>query len=303
MFIMSCVLAMLSPAVDCSPEDHECNGKQYERLAAAATVPQHRANQFYGAHRAYIARFDETGEVEHLCAARRTFDRGIAIKEQTSGQRAAFAALRGALVKREQESGAQCRKPTRRPREAAAVEAPPPGSTQGDASALAGMPGLAPPASKEIAEPPPAEPKHSEARANPAPVRPTAAVSVPPPRTRDDATRRRVRAGLATLIPGFVLLAPTAGVLAFRASVGSDWDELRAKTQGRSPTPDEDSAGDALNSRFRGATAAAVALGVTSAALVVTGTVLLATRRHSSRVAFGPWGARGVGGFAIRGRF
>jgi hypothetical protein len=305
MFIMTCILAILSPAVDCSPEDHECNGRQYERLAAAATVPQHRANQLYGAHRAYVARFDETGKVEHLCAARRTFDRGIAIKGQTTGQRAAFAALRSALVKREQESGAQCRKPTRRPREAAPAEAPRPGSTQGDASALAGMPGstLAPPAPKEIAETPPAEPKHSDTRDNPPPVRPTMAVSVPPAHTRDDAARRRVRAGLATLVPGLVLLAPTAGVLAFRAGVQSDWDELRRDTQGRSPTPNEDSAGAALNSRHRGATAAAVVLGVTSAALVVTGTVLLATRRHSSRVAFGPWGSRGVGGLVIGGRF
>jgi hypothetical protein len=158
-------------------------------------------------------------------------------------------------------------------------------------------PALAPPASNAVAEVPPA--KDSDFPTNSVP----ASISVLPAHTGDDSARRRVRAGLATLVPGLVLLAPTAWVLAFRAGVRSDWAELRRETQGRSPTPDEENAGTALNNRYRGATAAVVALGVTSAALVVTGTVLLATRRHSSRVAFGPWGSRGVGGLAIRGRF
>lgn len=306
MFIMSCVLAILSPAIECSPEDHECNGNQYERLAAATNVPQHRANQLYGAHRAYLARFDETGKAEHLCAARRTFERGIAIKGQTSGQRAAFAALRSALIDREEKSGVQCKKPAKRPEGPAAIEAQLPGPAQGEPSVLAGMPSastLAPPASNAVIDAPPAEQKYSESRTNSVPVRPTVSVSVPRPATRDDTARRRVRAGLGTLFPGLILLAPTAGVLAFRAGVRSDWDALRAETKGRSPTLDEESSGNALESHFRGATAGAVVLGVTSAALVVAGTVLLAARRHRSRVAFGPWGARGVSGFVIQGRF
>ena len=58
-----------------------------------------------------------------------------------------------------------------------------------------------------------------------------------------------------------------------------------------------------LRQRYRVTTASAAALGATGVALVVTGVVLLATGGRRPRVAVAPWGARGVGGLVLKGRF
>ena len=115
--------------------------------------------------------------------------------------------------------------------------------------------------------------------------------------------RRRVRAGLGTLVPGVLLFVPMAAVLTYRADVDDDMAALRARTKGRESTEAEVDAALALDQRYMGTTIAAAVLGTTGAALVVTGTILLATRARPRRVAVAPWGARGLGGLVLRGRF
>ena len=58
-----------------------------------------------------------------------------------------------------------------------------------------------------------------------------------------------------------------------------------------------------LSQRYRATTVGAAVLGATGAALAVTGVVLLATGGRRPSVAVAPWGARGVGGLVLEGRF
>ena len=114
--------------------------------------------------------------------------------------------------------------------------------------------------------------------------------------------RRNLRVGVGTLVPGLLLFAPVAGLLAYRGSAREELMGINADTKLRPGTPAEDARATALDSRIVGATAGAVARGVTGAALVVTGTVFLATGRRTNRVAAAPWGGRGFGGLVLRGR-
>lgn len=113
----------------------------------------------------------------------------------------------------------------------------------------------------------------------------------------------RRQAGFGTLVPGVLLVAPLAGVLAYRADIDRDLAALRATTSGRANTPEEEATGLALNRRYRGATIAAAAVGTMGAALVLTGAILLATSGKPRRVAVAPWGGRGIGGLVLEGRF
>ncbi len=115
--------------------------------------------------------------------------------------------------------------------------------------------------------------------------------------------RRHLRAGVGTLVPGLLLFAPMAGLLAYRGSAREELMGINADTKLRPGTPAEDARAVTLNNRIVGATAGAVALGVTGAALVVTGAVFLATGRRANRVAVAPWGGRGSGGLVLQGRF
>ena len=123
----------------------------------------------------------------------------------------------------------------------------------------------------------------------------------PPPVDRVD--RRRFRAGVGTLVPGLLLFAPVAGLLAYRGDGREELAGINAATKMRSGTPAEDARVTALDNRYIATTAGAVALGVTGAALVVTGAVLMATGRRPNRVAVAPWGGRGIGGLVLQGRF
>jgi len=139
------------------------------------------------------------------------------------------------------------------------------------------------------------------------PVGPAAATSEP--RRGDVAPtsgrtrRRRVHAGVGTLVSGLVLLAPMAGVLAYRETKEDALWSLGATRAGRTPTPAEAELAADLNRRYQSMTVGAAVLGVTSAALVVTGAVLLATGGRRSRMAVAPWGGRGLGGLVLEGRF
>lgn len=122
-----------------------------------------------------------------------------------------------------------------------------------------------------------------------------------PPADRHD--RRLVRAGVGTIVPGLLLMAPMAGLLAHRAAGERDLAAHNLDTATRTPTAEDDAKAEALRQRYATTTAGAVAFGVTGSALVVTGAVLLATGTRHRRVAVAPWGARGLGGLMLQGRF
>lgn len=132
--------------------------------------------------------------------------------------------------------------------------------------------------------------------ASPVPTRDT----VP---TRSPADKRRVQAGVGTLVPGLLLFVPMAAVLAQRGLVERGLRQLQADTTGRALTDPELDRAATLDRQYRGTTAACAVLGATGAALAVTGLVLLATPKRRSPVAVAPWGARGVGGVILEGRF
>jgi len=114
---------------------------------------------------------------------------------------------------------------------------------------------------------------------------------------------RRVRAGVGTLVPGLLLFAPVAAAVARRGAAEHDLKALQADMAGRRLTDTEQVQVEALNQRYRATTVAAAVLGATGAALVVTGVVLLATGGRRPQVAVAPWGARGVGGLILEGKF
>ncbi len=114
-------------------------------------------------------------------------------------------------------------------------------------------------------------------------------------------TSRRRQAGLGLMLSGLTLLVPMTAPLVLR---GRGEAELRAlREEDRILTAVEETRAASLRQQYRVTTAAAVTLGVAGAAMVVTGAVLLATRGRSNRVAVAPWGARGVGGLVLAGRF
>ena len=133
------------------------------------------------------------------------------------------------------------------------------------------------------------------------PSEPPTPRSAPPPVDRAD--RRRFRAGLGTLVPGLLLFVPMAGLLAYRGDGREEVAGISAETKGRPATAAETARVAVLSDRYAATTAGAVALGVTGAALVVSGAVLLATGRPPNRVAVAPWGGRGIGGLVLQGRF
>ncbi len=114
---------------------------------------------------------------------------------------------------------------------------------------------------------------------------------------------RRVRAGVATLVPGLLMFAPMAGVLAYRARGEEELRVIQGATIDREASEAETQRALVLRQRYSATTVGAAVLGASGAALAVTGLVLLATRGRASRVAVAPWGARGVGGVVIEGRF
>jgi len=142
-----------------------------------------------------------------------------------------------------------------------------------------------------------------ETAAAPKPEAPPSPVTHPPPPVGERGERRRVRVGVGTLVPGLVMFAPMAGLLAYRAAGERELLAHDAETMTRPRTDADDRKAAALNQRYTASTAGAIALGVMGAALVVTGAVLLATGARERRMSVTPWGARGVGGLVLEGRF
>ncbi len=114
--------------------------------------------------------------------------------------------------------------------------------------------------------------------------------------------RRRIRAIMATLIPGLLLSAPMAAVLVHRRNGERELAPLLTVALQRPLTQSEHDEVDSLNHRYRATTAGAAVLGATGVALAATGVALLATSRRTP-VTVAPWGARGAGGLVLGGRF
>ena len=125
---------------------------------------------------------------------------------------------------------------------------------------------------------------------------------LPPPQT-DRHDRRRVRAGVGTLVSGLALFAPMAGLLVYRNAGERDLMALDRETMDRPRTKQDDATAAALGQRYTATTAGAIVLGVTSAALVVTGAVLVGSGKRNRRMAAAPWGAWGAGGLVLEGKF
>lgn len=121
--------------------------------------------------------------------------------------------------------------------------------------------------------------------------------------TRSQADKRRVRVGVGTLVPGLLLFAPMAAVLAHRGAAERDLKVLQADSAGRRLTDAEREQVAAMDRRYHATTVGAAVLGATGAVLAVTGAVLLATGGRRPAVAVAPWGARGVGGVVLEGKF
>lgn len=137
-------------------------------------------------------------------------------------------------------------------------------------------------------------------RVAPQPVAVPRAVVKPAEDPRD---RRRLRVGVGTLVPGLVMLAPMAGLLAYRSAGERELTALDVETMTRPRTDDDYKKASELNQRYAATTAGAIVLGAAGAALVVTGAVLLATGHRSRRLAATPWGSPGAGGVVLQGRF
>lgn len=149
----------------------------------------------------------------------------------------------------------------------------------------------------------PVLPSTPPAQAQPVPPPVVTPKPGPPPRLADGQDRRRVRAGVGTLVPGLVLLAPMAALLAVRAGIRGELADLAEATATRPATEAETTRFAVLDDRYGATTAAAAVLGVTGGALVVTGAVLLTAKRRQPHTALAPWGGRGVGGLVLQGRF
>lgn len=104
-----------SPAREREPADNRCKAALFERRAAAAASPKARALYLHGAHRSYLALFDQTREVKHLCAARKTYEQSLAVEGQPDKQRESFAALLGDLTSREAKQRVRCAHGTKGP--------------------------------------------------------------------------------------------------------------------------------------------------------------------------------------------
>lgn len=154
---------------------------------------------------------------------------------------------------------------------------------------------------QHICEPPPVQVEApTGAAAQLQPPKP----ETPPPAPVERPRPRHLRAGVATLASGLALFAPVAGVLVYRRHGEDDLANLIAIVGDNEGTDAQQQLADSLRQRYRATTAAAAVLGTAGVALVVTGAVLLATgRERRSRVAVAPWGARGVGGLVLEGRF
>jgi hypothetical protein len=290
----------------CPPADNRCKAELFVRQAATAKTAKERALYLHGAHRSYLALFDQTGEVKDLCAARRTYDQSLAIKGQPESQRASFAARQADLTSRERERGTRCgRAAKREPKPEPQVVATSP------------RPQDAPPATNDAPQQPalalePIVPSEPQSELLPVVARPRPPVAVrpssPPPWTHADVQaaqpgRRLVIAGGVSLGAGLALTG-VAGYLGGRL-LGT-WRDSQAlhDAAGSLGTEDQAARDAALASDYQRLRAPTMAMAIVGGSTLIVGAVLVGVgarrlARVASRAALLPM----PGGLAFRARF
>jgi hypothetical protein len=91
----------------CELTDNACKAEEFVEKSKRA-APALRATYLFGAHRSYLAAFAKTGEPRHLCAARKSLDRSLAVPGQSAKQLADFQAARPELEALEQKYAIRC---------------------------------------------------------------------------------------------------------------------------------------------------------------------------------------------------
>lgn len=305
MNVVACCLAAAlalqggAPA-PCDLTDNACKAPHYERRAAETEDMSLRALYLHMAHRSFLALYDKTGRPEYLCAARRAYDRSVAIRAQPDEQRATFVKVLPELEAREEGSDVRCEAvKQRRPKPHAPLLAKPAAPTE---PASGGSPAAS--TALSPAQRPQTSPTPSVALLEPAPEPPVEPLL---PVTRKPAERRvgrpLVLAGGVTLGVGLTLVAVAAytggrALRAYREGV-----ELQDDVQGR---PDDAARARhlELETEYRAMLPLAVGTTVVGGAAVVVGVVLSAVggrrlAQRSRRTAFLP----AFGGLAFRARF
>ncbi|MCY1071909.1 hypothetical protein OV090_44605 [Nannocystis sp. RBIL2] len=312
-----------SGARKCELTDNRCKAELFVQRAKEAKSDEQRALYLNVAHRSYLALFDKTGEARHLCAARRLFDRSVAIKNQSAEQRASFEKLRGDLTTREREAKVRCEGPAKQPKAEAPLlmgksGVPTDPGVAGNASVEA-SPGVA-----ASAEPPASSAVSVEASAS----TPQAADSIAPAkpgsdRQREDellpVSRRSLppaksssspRAGRDLVIGGGVALGlgvVLASVVTYTGvgmhEVQRQARELRDKVDGHA-TDGQLAQDAALRREYERLGPPTLALALAGGAATVVGAVLVGVgarrmARRPSQTAFIPV----PGGVAFRARF
>jgi hypothetical protein len=117
---LACLLA-LQPATatpsgsSCDLFDKRCKAEQSLQRAKTAKSDEHHARYYFYAYRDFLLLFDQTGDAKAVCKARRAFDQSVAVKGQSSAQRASFMADIEDLVSRERKAGVRCQNTPKRP--------------------------------------------------------------------------------------------------------------------------------------------------------------------------------------------
>ena len=282
-------------AVECSATDKRCQATRFEQKAERAATPKMRAVYLHAAQLSHLDVFDDTGDVRALCAARRAFDRSLAVEALPAKQRASFEATRAALESREKQRSVRCG-PTRRPK----TEAP--ALATGDPAKSREQPPLL--ASRESPASVAADPNEDallpvRARASSSAVRPVA----DPQRVAEQVPGRPLLiAGGVTLsigltLGGVAIYTGRRALAAYQAGL-----DLRAEVQG---APDAAMlARDAdLAAEYRRLGPAALATAIGSGVAVIAGVVMAGVggrrRTRAGRTAWTPV----PGGLALHVRF
>ncbi len=312
MNLIACMMATLlalegTPAAPapakCPPADNRCKAELFVRQAATAGTAKERALYLHGAHRSYLALFDQTGEVKDLCAARRTYDQSLAIKGQPESQRASFAARQVDLTSREHERGARCGRAAKRdPKPEPLVVAVAPQSQE--------APPVTPDTKPALDSIGPSEPQPDALLPVVAQARPPLVVRPPSPQTRPPADVQDAQPGRRLVIAGGVSLGVGLALTGVAGYLGGQllgtWRDSRALHDAAGPLGTEDQAARdaALASDYQRLRAPTLAMALVGGSTLIVGAVLVSVgarrlARVASRAALLPM----PGGLAFRARF
>ena len=300
---------------DCTPTDHGCKAKRSEQRAASAIKPDERATYLRSAHLSYVFLFEKTGDVLDLCAARRTFDESLAVKEQSADERARTRKHREDLVALERKAGASC-KSTVKQRRVSRADAPlvvasamtPSVDSPIHAAKLTSEP--PPPLASAAAPEPPPAPENSPSPSAKYPRPDATLMQIPirrtPPRPHTDGPRP----GSGLVIAGSVTLGAGVVLTAVAGHMGRRMNETRQEyftfvdSINGFGTPDQDAKAGGLLGDYKAMQTQALALAVAGGTTIVVAAVLAGVggrrmARAASRTALVPV----PGGLALFTRF